>query len=66
MLNGFEAMFPSDFNFEGLSELCNDPRRASNDALLTYHLIDYFLQVVGQYFVSLHDYQGLEAQTQKL
>jgi hypothetical protein len=49
-------MFPPDFNFEGLADLCNEPKIASNDALLTYHLVDYFLQLTSANFVSLHHY----------
>ena len=59
-------MLPADYNFEELTELYNDPQVASNDALLTYHLVDYLIKVVNHYFISLNSYEGLEAQTQKL
>lgn len=59
-------MFPPDFNFDGLAELCNEPKIAANDALLTYHLVDYFLQLTSAHFVSFNHYEMLESQTQKL
>lgn len=59
-------MFPSEFNFDGLASMCNDPRIANNDTLLTYHLVDYFVQLIAQHFVSSQTYEALEAQTQKL
>lgn len=66
ILNAMENLFPPDFNFDPLTELCSQPEIASNDALLTYHMVDYFLQLTTQHFVTVQHYEALEGQTQRL
>lgn len=66
ILNAMESLFPPDFNFDSLAELCSKPEIACNEALLTYHLVDYFLQLTSQHFVSMQHYEALEGQTQRL
>lgn len=34
--------------------------------MLTYHLVKYFIQLLGENFISIHSYESLESQTQKL
>jgi len=33
---------------------------------MTYHLVDYYLQLVHSNFVSIYNYEALEGQTQQL
>lgn len=59
-------MFPTEYDFSELASLYDNPKVTATQPLLTYHLVQYFIQVISENFVSIHSYSSLEMQTQKL
>ncbi len=59
-------MFPAEYDFSELARLYENPTVTATQPLLTYHLVQYFIQIISENFVSIHSYSSLEMQTQKL
>jgi hypothetical protein len=59
-------MFPAEYDFTDLARLYENPQATASQPLLTHHLVQYFIHVISENFVSIHSYSSLEAQTQKL
>lgn len=66
ILNALEAMFPPEYDFTELAKLYENPKVMASQQLLVYHLVQYFIQLISENFVSIHSYSSLELQTQKL
>lgn len=47
VLNALESMFPAEYDFSELARLYENPTITSTQAMLTYHLVKYFIQLLG-------------------
>lgn len=59
-------MFPAEYDFSDLAKLYENQTITSSQAMLTYNLVKYFIQLLSDNFISIHSYESLESQTQKL
>jgi hypothetical protein len=59
-------MFPAEYDFSELAKIYDNQRITSSQAMLTYHLVKYFISLLSENFISIHSYESLEMQTQKL
>jgi len=59
-------MFPPEYDFGELAQMYENPQVTASQPILTHHLVEYFIRLVSENFVSIHSYSSLEMQTQKL